>query len=699
MGWINDIFTNFQNYLTWANGTKYLYHVELSYVGDPDYVLKVNPSGITQTGIEIKTHELYNGKFIKMSLDFTFGYKDGWGGDILRDELYRVYGKKSECGIKILERNKDTNDYDEYFTGIIDFTGQSYTEEIDENGALTIKVDVIESSDIQKLQARDKIKLNLYSNTSIGGTTITDPGDEDIEFTGINYYLDARTTSGTISKSATYGSSTVDYAYYTGGNTREDRTGGRFNFLNPTNGVLYTNSLGESIQMKIELNIPYSIETTCGTGSIITIRYQLISYNSGGTALNTETLATITNNAGGNQIDTGTLTNEFDYVDFSIPDDGYLRFRAEITVTKGSGLAELDNMQFTGATSTQQYYEKSPTIGNTDVACYSLFNAMLKLMRLMMDRDDCFESDYLTDITEKATYEYITSVRNLRAFPNPWIPVSFRDLFEHVKSAWKIGMIYNSSTGRFKVVPLTEVYPDTNLGDLGVCNKFKFTTDNYPPELLTGYNQEGDVERLQGVRLTHLKAVHSMDTPDDGSMDLRGKFIMSGQQMELYRRQQYSTEGLTDDKDDDKICYVWAPGGITNTTGSFSGWEGIEEGYNEFTTPRQNLLRDPFIKGFFKYDTGGEIQFVSNKKNVEYTAAGVSEQSDISVSELTGAVYFPENIEADATYTTTLKSIIDQYGYFNMTDLRGETYKVHIIDATVQNWAEIISFKAKIHNG
>jgi hypothetical protein len=699
MGWINDIFTNFQNYLTFAGNTKYLYHVELSYVGDPEYVLTVNPSGVTQTGIEVKTHEVYKGKFIKMALDFTFGYKDGWGGDILRDELYRVYGKKAECVIKILKRNKNTNDYDEYFVGIIDFTGESYNEEIDENGGLTIKVDVIESSDIQKLQARDKIKLNLYSNTSIGGTTITDPGDEDIEFVGINYYLDARTSSGTISKSATYGSSTTDYAYYTGGNTREDRTGGRFNFLNPTNGVLYTNDSGGAIEMKVELDIPYSIETTCGTGSIITIIYQLISYNSGGTAITTKNLASVTNNAGGNQIDTGTLTNDFDYVDFPIPDGGYLRFQARIDVTKGSGLAELDNMQFTGSTRIQQYYEKSPTIGNTDVACYSVFNAMLKLMRLMMDRDDCFESDYLTDVSNFVTYEYITSVRNLRAFPDPWIPVSFRDLFEHVQSIWKIGMVYNSSTGRFKVVPLTEIYPDTNLGDLGVCTNFKFNTDIYPPELLTGYEQDGDVEKLQGVRITHLKATHSIDTPDDGSLDLRGKFIMSGQQMELYRRQQYDTEGLTDDKDDDQICYVWAPGGITNTAGSFSGWEGIEEGYNEFATPRQNLLRDPFIKGFFKYDTGGKVQFISNKKNVSYTVAGVDEQSDINESDLQDAVYFPENIESDAVFTTSLKDLIDQNGYFNMTNLRGETYKVHVIDATVQDWAEIISFKAKIHNG
>lgn len=700
MGFISDNFAAidltqrpYTNYRAWAGYPMYLYHYILRYNSTYE-ILKINPGGTTETGLEIIEHETYLGRFTTLSIGLRFAYKSGGGGDILKDTLYSNDGVKSECTIEKYKLNPLTNDYDIYFTGVFDF--KTYKYDVDENGAGFVTGNIIEQSDFQKLSARDEIKLNLESNTSVGGVTVTDVSQNTITFTPINYYRDGSASGGSINRSTSFTTTGTVYSYYEGGTEITDRTGGRFDF-DPTNGRIYENTYGESITMKIQMSLPYSIETDCGTGSSITVTYQIVVYNSGGTPIQTEDLDSIINSAGGSQIDTGTLTNSFDYVDITVPIDGYIVFRAKVDVVKGSGVAEL-TMNFTG-TRLLELWEKSSSIGSTTAECYSVYNAFLKVFRLIMDRDDCFESSYLTNVANNVYYEYITSGRNIRGFPDSWVNISLKELFEHVRSIWQIAIVYDSTTNRFQVVPDTEVYSGSARLDLGTITNLSFKALQYPSELKTGYEQQGDIEALQGVFITHLTSTHSMYFKDNLSLDLRGSFIMSGYMMEYLRRLQYASVGQTDTKYDDSICYVYAPSGTTATCSGWSGWEGITENYNPFTTARQNILRNRFLEGYFNYETGGVIRFVSNKKNVSYTTNGsVNEQGNIGQSSLTPALYLPEQIEGELTFTPTIMAAITSniYGVWTVTDEAGEEYDCHLTKVVFQDFQKKIKITAKI---
>ena len=696
MGFISDNFGTYTAYRTWANNQSYLYHY-IIYYNSTSEILKFNPGGTTETGIQKIEHETYLGNFTTLSIGLRFAYKSGAGGDILRDDLYKVTGIKSECTIEMYKLNPATNDFDIYFTGLVDFTRGSYTDEVDENGARFITVNLIEQSDVQKFLSRHEIKLTLESNTSVGGSTVTDVSTTDITFTPINYYRDGSANNGSISRSTNFLSTQTVYSYFAGGIELTDRTGGRFDF-DPSGGQIYTNSYGEDITMKVSLSLPYSIETDCGTGSSITVTYQLLVYNSVPAVIQTETLASVTNGGAGSQIDTGTLTNQFDYADITVPNGGYMVLRARVDVVKGAGIAEL-TMNFTG-TRLMELWEKSSSIGSTTVGAYSVYNAFLKLFRLILDRDDCFESSYLTSSANRVYNEYITSGRNLRGFPDSWVNISLADLFKHVRSIWQICIDYNTTTNRFEVVQEIDIYSGTSRLDLGTITNCKFTTLPYPSEIKSGYEQTGDIEELQGVYITHLTSNHSADFPDDTSLDLRGLFIMSGYMMEYLRRLQYSSVGQTDTKFDDSICYVYAPSATTATCAGWTGWEGITENYNPYTTPRQNLLRNRSLRGYFNYETTGEINFVSNKKNIIYTTLGsLNEQSSIGQSSLAIPLYIPEQVEGEITFTPTIKAAIESniYGVWTVTDEAGQEYYVHLTKVIFKDFSKKIQITAKIN--
>lgn len=693
MGWITDNFGTYQAYRTWSKKQRYGYHYKITY-GASSEILTINPGGTTEGGIKVEESKIYLGRFYSLNLGLRFFYKSGAGGDILRDSLYLVDGTKAECTVEIVKLNKTTKDFDPYFTGIADFT--TYREEVDEQGLRIITVDLLEQSDIQKFLARENIELDITSNTSVNGTTIIDVTPQSNTFTPVNYYREASTDSGTIIRNTGFTSSQTVYSYFTGGTEIIDTTGGRFDF-DPTNGKIYENDLGESITMKVALNIPYEVEINIGTGSSITVTYQLVVYNSGGTPLQTENLKVISNTYTGIQVHTGTLTNTFDYTDITVPDGGYMVFQAKIVATKGAGVAILQ-MEFTG-TRLAEFWEKSSSIGSTDATCYQVWMAFLKLMRLMLDRNDVLESDFLTDSANLVYDEYITSVRNLRAFPTSWVKLSFRELFEHVRSIWQIALDYDRTNNRFKIVPDNEIYSGTARLDLGTIKNLKFSPTEYYSEVEAGYNQDGELEALQGVQMSHLKVNYSMDFTEDNKMDLRGGFIMSAYEMEYYRRQQYSSTGQTDTKKDDKICYVYAPSNQTNTASTLTGWEGIEETYNQYTTPRQNILRNRFIKGYYNYGAG-TIRFVSNKKNVEYYYGATLEQSDISSASLTPAVCLPEQIEGEVTFTPVVKDAIDSniYGVWTVTDEAGQEYEVHLTSVVFKDAEEKVTITAKLDN-
>jgi hypothetical protein len=703
MGFISDNFGTYTAYKAWTDGQVYLYHYILRYNSTFE-ILKINPGGTTEAGLEIIEHETYLGRFTTLSIGLRFPYKTGGGGDILRDDLYKVTGKKSECTIEKYKLNPDTKDFDLDFTGIFDF--KTYKDDVDENGARFITGNIVEESDFQKLTARDELKLNLFSNTSVGGVTITDIPTDSITIPAVNYYLQGSALSGALSATASYSSSGTHYYYYASGITLTDQTSGRFDFGTLT-GRIYDNSTDETKQLKGVFDFDYFVSTNCGIGSSLTMRYQLISYTSTGTPITTRTLQTLTNTAEGVKTETGNVSVEYDYSIYSIPAGGYLLFVLRVDAVKGAGLCDLNAINFQDDRSFY-FYEKSPSFGSSDVDMMRVYNAFFKSMRLMMDRNDCFESDFLSDSGNEVYHEYIASIRDISSTLDPWLPVSFKELFLHVRSIWGIALDYDNTTNRFKVVLDSDLYTTTARLDLGTIKNCKLSTLQYPSEIKTGFQQEGDIDGLQGVNVTHLSATHALDTPDDGVMDIRGKYIMSAYVIEANRRKQFSDKGQNDTKDDDKIAYVYTDSGTVVTVGDtvppyLQGFEGIDEIYNPITTPRRNILRNRIIRGFFKYDSGGSVRFVSNKKNVNYlhlVATPYYEQDDIPASSLRTALYIPEQIEGELTFTPAIKSAIDSniYGVWTVTDEAGQEYEIHLTKVVFKDFLKTINITAKLHN-
>jgi hypothetical protein len=699
MGFISSLYGTFGSYLSTFGTKSYIYHVRLiSSTTTENLTLPV--AGITNQGKKQKRHEVYHGMFTYITVGLQFSCLSGGGGDILKAE-YDANGIRGQCSVIIYRKNNATGDFDEYFTGNADFNEDSYKYIVDENGAEIVSIDVLESGLVNRLLSRDQLELNLARNTSVGGSTITDVSTVEVTLSPINIYLDAVGDEGTINRSISYSSTQTDYAYFTIGNEIDNRIGDSFNFDPTSGGLIYENNRGYTIYIRAIINAGYSINTVCGTGSIITVTYQLRVYDESSVLMHTENLASETNNAGGDITQTGTIDVDIDYASLAVPDGGSLRFVAQIDVTKGTGLADIITMTFpVGGDYT--FYEKSESIGSTTATMYQVYQAFLKLFRLCTDTNDCFQSDYLTDLSNLVSYDYISSGRNIRKFPNNWVVTSLRDLFEHVEKIWPIMMSYDGT--RFYIEELDEAYQNTQIVDFGIVDQMEIVPDGYYNKLLTGYDNDGKLEELQGALMFNLRSEHNINFEINSSINIRGKYHMSGVEFELIRRQQYSSTGLTDNDQDKDIFYCAIDiynAVLTCQNGSFQGWAGIEENYNPFYTPKQNLLKNKWLKGLFRYDTGEYIKFSSNQKNVEYSylisAVRVNETDDIPQADLATPLYYPERQTFLAPYSPAIRAAIDAnpHGYYKATDKAGNVWYGFFTDMEVKDFERTIKVIGK----
>lgn len=700
MGWITDNFGTLAAYESWKDNRPYDYHVKLSYLSTSE-ILKTNPAGTTEMGKDFDRHPDYKGIFNKVSLGLRFAVKTGFGGDILHKSLYKITGIKSVCTVEIVKKNPATDDFDNKFTGLIDFNPTSYHYDVDsETGEPWVTADIIQTGLVQKFLGRHKMNLDITKNVSVGGVVITDTGSEDITFTPIDIYIDSLGSGGTISYSNVFTTSGTEYAYYAIGSEVYNRIGSDIDFSPISNGQIYTNSSGGTLEVRTEINTPYSIEWNCGTGSSLTIEYILEAYNSVGGTINQSILKTVVNNQGGLKIDTGIISGTVDYSSQPIPNGGYIRFYARITAVKGAGNCSVDTMSFTGVAGTLLFITKSDSIGSTDVVMYKIRLAMKKAMRLICDKDDCFDDTYLQ--TGIVATEYISSVRNLRGYPDSWIITSFYDMFNHVNQLWNVALDYDSVNDRFKIISANDVFPTSTILNLGVCKNVKVEpSEDYASTILSGYDQDGKVEEFQGAQITHLRSEHSMDFTIDKKLDLRAPFIASGFLIEILRRKQYNSDGQTDTNQDKDIIYVAAFGGSTNTDSSMSGIYGIRQNYNAHATPRKNLLRNKYLKGLFNYDSGGIIRFVNNEKNVQYSynPGPTNETDDINISDLPSPYYIAEKIEFETELTKDTSDQLNSnpYGVVELEDEYGATYKMHIFTVKSQDDKKIITITGRVY--
>jgi len=257
MGFISSIFTTYSNYLAWLNGKSHIYHVVLTNTTTlTSQTIKNNPIGITETGKHFERHEVYHGIFTNISLKIDFVNRVGYGGDFIKAE-YDTRGIKGTMNADLYKYNPNTNDYDIFYRGKIDFSEESYDFDANEN---IISVNLIEQGKVNKLLSRDEIDVNLRGYKSIEGLTITPFSDEnrttifpkvDIPFLADMDVDFSTTDSGTSSDTIDTGALALSIAT----NQLDDRT--QINETTRTK-IAYSNTTTEAREVRLKMNGLYN---------------------------------------------------------------------------------------------------------------------------------------------------------------------------------------------------------------------------------------------------------------------------------------------------------------------------------------------------------------------------------------------------------------------------------------------------------
>jgi hypothetical protein len=164
---------------TGSSGAKeYIFVLDSSAFGQLQ--LRYAPDGWSESGFKLIRNLKYKGLFRGISVEELTFVKDG------KQYVQNVYEAEGVVGNIIFTVYR----YDyvnwkyattPYFQGKIDLT----TYVIDETG---VKVQIIDTSFVEKIKSRENVKVNLRQDKSINGFTIPTEYDTDLNFNSFNLY-------------------------------------------------------------------------------------------------------------------------------------------------------------------------------------------------------------------------------------------------------------------------------------------------------------------------------------------------------------------------------------------------------------------------------------------------------------------------------------------------------------------------------
>lgn len=645
-------------------------------------VLTINPDGITQMGITLQRHEFYNAIMTSITANLTFYTKSGGGGDYLY-AAFNNKGIKADVECHIYKKNPDTNDFDVFYTGKVDFSPESFNYKPNENELSCV---LHEIGLQQKLLSRDEIDVDLTQETSIDGVTITDPGTNDLLFKAIDIYLKGEGLGGNIYRGVFYTSTGSESVYYTGGENVVERTSGRINFETPTEGKIYENSSDTDRYIKFYFDeIFYSVDTNCDVGSSIDINVYFRVYNSGGTKLQEDLLYNFNNTGEATKSETGDISGDIlGY--YLVPAGGYVKYYAVIDRVYNTQ-CNINAFFFGDSTDVYNLSEKSLSIGDSSHKTYNVLEALRKNIRLITSEDDSFY--YTTSDVVGIRYDYLTSGRALRGFPQAKIHTNVRDIFKTLTSLYPKALIYDSANSRFQLVDISDVYKtSTKIHDFGKVRNLVIKPGRYFNRVTGGCENVGSYEQEQGVYEFNVQSEHTADFEIDTAIDFRAKYRLDSIGMELSRRMVYKDTGGVDYKDDNAIFWVRAIATGTETAQdgmSATGFDGIEQYYNQEYNFRENLIRQgKLIKGLFHKETGTALRFAKNSKDINITYYSdpyyYEMNYQIQIVNLDDALFIPIIFEFDSDLSDDdLQTIMaDPHGYCDLSDDDENVYHIFI---------------------
>lgn len=658
MAWITDTFGTYSDFLDYFEDVEPEYIVIITY-DSTDTILTIESGNIINLGLLYERHEVYETLFTSMSLKVQFPLKSGGGGAILYT-AYENEGIKAEASVQIRKHNPATNDYDVFYDGIVDFSDKSFRKERD-----IVECNLIDNSSTNRFLARDETSVNIRSNKSLDGGTITDISTDDILFKAIDIYLDGTEQNGEIFISKSYSGISTDEIPYVGGSNKTDRTSGRIDFGIDvfSDGIIYNNSQTSAAEIKYVIECDYNIDCDANIGEYINNVVMVDTLTSLDVVINSQEIFRFDNAGDGNKFVDSSFTYESTYL--TMPIDGKVRFYLKIEYSGGVETTTTINPSYF------QLIEKNPSFGDTTVDCYKIGQAMDKVCR-MISGSDCslnilaFNNDY------------IVGGGKLRGYPAGDAYVTFRDMYKTVKALRNCCLYYSPINDTFVIIEREDIFPDIELLDLGPATNVKITPGDHYGTIKSGWASDGKYEQQQGANEYNIQTTHSMPIPIKKTLDIQAPLYGDSIYIELTRRQQYSDVGLLDTSADDKTFFIETSGGTTvlSSTINMTGFLGIESFYNPSYIPRRNLLRHGnYIMGNLYKIPADNISFSTAKKDlsdIEYTIGvdTISEVSDIEQSEVSEILYYPEQHEFEVAATQDLIDALNTQalGYFTYQD-------------------------------
>lgn len=273
--------------------------------------------------------------------------------------------------------------------------------------------------------------------------------------------------------------------------------------------------------------------------------------------------------------------------------------------------------------------------------------------------------------------------------------INFRDWFRTIDRMGSIALWYDKENDRFRVERKEEVYRDEQILDIGVVSGLKIypSKDAYVSQLLTGSQEKGEYDRLQGVNEYNIQTEHSCDFPVKDKIDLRTIYNTDSVGIALQLRNGVGEEGIKDTKQDTKVYITDFKSDYTarvnSEVGATEGFIGLEDYYNGRYTPRKCLKnQQDWLAGIFYKDTNRGIQFRTNTKDINVKIGGNYEQDELTNLADDGdeVFFYPEIIECESVGSTAIIEQLDTdpHGYVKLTAADDTVYYMYILEARIQ---------------
>lgn len=660
-------------------------------------IIKQNPGGTKEIGLVLQRSKKYHGINASITLQVDFS-KDDYAGGTFLTTAFSNNGIRSDVDCFIYRKNPATNDHDIFYEGKVDFTEKSYSHRPNDR---LVRATLHEQGLQNKFLSRDTLKLDITNNIAVDGTTITGVSPVAITYKEVDIYLNANAASITLEWAKDYTASqgyTIE-SYYTNAVEVYNRIGDRLTFVPASSGQIYTNTSTSDKKIKISIQSGWEAYTNCGASDVINARYRYVVYDSGGTPVQTTTLLTFSNSGEGEKDEFGTVDVETNYI--TVEPNGYARLYIEVQTTYST----LCNLIFTSLTGTQDVtvYEINVSIGDSVHSSYRAPDVMSQLMRKCTGNNSSFyyDSGEVSDIYS----DYVISGLLLRGFPGKGITLSFEEIFNTCSFINPKCLIYDSANNRYKLNQVEEAYQDVQVLSLGKVRDLDISPDGYINDIEGGCIADGKYEQDQGINEFNVRHNFSTSFEIDGKLDLRAPLNLDTIAIELTRREQYASTGLTDTRFDKNNFYVRTIYNQTETNAYYpTGFEGISQYYNTRYNARKCIVNNgPLLAGFFYKDTGESIRFSSNAKDIDITYTDVSTyslQDDITQAELGTPLFYPVKItfETDITDTQLAAFRSNPHGYVTIEDDDGNEYNLYIDVFELKDYKFTVNIEGKLAN-